>query len=258
MESWLKEGADPATLAISAGVGISLGLCPILGVSTILCLGALVIARWVGVELHSAMALLANLVSVPVEVRHGTRQWLIPQQQHQQLALILAHMRVGEFVTGSPHMQVVKIHLSDLWKGHLAGDLLVGMSLCALPCNPHINFSGRTMARHPWLAAAGGAGGGCGGIGYLPIVPLLEATVRCGRVVLLSCTCALQRFGVAYVGLETDDVFEEDGLQLTPSIDEDVTDVHTDGYQASAPERSAPGRPKRGRQREGEEALLAR
>lgn len=69
VESWLKEGADPTTLAISAGVGFSLGLCPILGVSTILCLGALVVARWLRVELHSAMALLANLVSVPVEVR---------------------------------------------------------------------------------------------------------------------------------------------------------------------------------------------
>lgn len=52
-----------------------------------------------------------------------------PATKHHcpQLALILPHMRVGEFVTGSPHMQVVKIHLSDLWKGHLAGDLLVGM-----------------------------------------------------------------------------------------------------------------------------------
>lgn len=68
VQSWLQEGADPLTLAKSAGIGFALGLCPILGVTTILCLGALVIAKWVGVELHAAMALLANLISVPVEV----------------------------------------------------------------------------------------------------------------------------------------------------------------------------------------------
>lgn len=65
---------------------------------------------------------------------------------------------------------------------------------------------------------------------------------------------------MAYVGLDTDDVFEDDGLQLTPSVDDDddVLLLRDDGHQSSAPERSAPGRPKRGRQREGEEALLAR
>ncbi len=68
VQSWLQEGADPLTLAKSAGIGFALGLCPILGVTTLLCLGALVVAKWIGVELHTAMALLANLISVPVEV----------------------------------------------------------------------------------------------------------------------------------------------------------------------------------------------
>lgn len=178
VESWLREGADPTTLAISAGVGFSLGLCPVLGVSTLLCLGALVVARWLRVELHSAMALLANLVSVPVEVRSSvhTDTDTFPTQ----LALILPHMRVGEFVTGSPHMQVVKIHLSDLWKGHLAGDLLVGRCCCRNSSLSRSFAPTRVVACHPWLAAAGGIRGSGGGSGDAATVSMAEAAVCVG------------------------------------------------------------------------------
>lgn len=111
VQEWLKEGAEPNILARSAGIGFGLGLCPLLGVSTLLCLGMLFLAKLARLEMHPAMALLANLLAVPVE-----------------LALIVTHMRVGEWVLGAPHLEVVKIRLSDLWKGDLAADLLYGIA----------------------------------------------------------------------------------------------------------------------------------
>lgn len=140
VQEWLKSGAEPTILACSTGVGFSLGLCPLPGVSTLLCLGALGVAKLAKKDLHTAMALLANFLAVPAEV-----------------ALILMHMRVGEFVLRAPHLEAVHISFTDLLSGDLAVDLLYGLGHA---------IAGWLVLLPFWAAAAG--------YGTLPLFKFLK------------------------------------------------------------------------------------
>ena len=73
VQEWLREGADPSVLARSSGAGFALGTCPlpIPFLTTLLALGGLAAARFCSLETHPAMALLANLLAVPAQVRRG-------------------------------------------------------------------------------------------------------------------------------------------------------------------------------------------
>jgi uncharacterized protein (DUF2062 family) len=109
---YIKSGAEPKTLAASAAAGFCNGLCPVLGVSAGLTMLMVLASRG---ALHGPMALLANFISVPVE-----------------LALILPYVRVGEWITGSPRVELKPVGITDLFKQG-SGDLLrsVGCALLA-------------------------------------------------------------------------------------------------------------------------------
>lgn len=110
-KEYIKSGAEPKTLAASAAAGFCNGLCPVLGVSAGLTCLFIFASRG---ALHGPMALLANFISVPVE-----------------LALIVPYMRIGEWMTGSPHVMLAPVGIRDLFK-HGSGDLLRSVGCAVL------------------------------------------------------------------------------------------------------------------------------
>ncbi|CAG9463503.1 unnamed protein product [Pedinophyceae sp. YPF-701] len=79
---YLQQGTDPSTLAWSVAWGFNLGLCPLLGISTPVCLLAAYLAG--PTRLHSAAMLVGNVCSIPFEV-----------------LLIVPYIRLGGAITGS-------------------------------------------------------------------------------------------------------------------------------------------------------------
>jgi uncharacterized protein (DUF2062 family) len=80
--SLLRQGLDPGALALSLAAGLVLGLFPIIGATTVLCLAAGFAFRLSHVALQ-----LANHLAYPL-----------------QLVLIPAFVRVGETLLGAPHV----------------------------------------------------------------------------------------------------------------------------------------------------------
>lgn len=78
----LRYGSTPEKLAISLALGAALGLFPILGTSTVLCFALALLLRLS----HPAIQL-ANYLMYPF-----------------QIPLILAYVRLGEALTGSPRV----------------------------------------------------------------------------------------------------------------------------------------------------------
>lgn len=96
-KQYVTEGAEPSLLAWSASTGFTAGLCPLLGVSTVLALVLHFLLKTCSVHLHLPMLLLANLVSVPVEV-----------------ACILPFMRLGEFIIRAPKLDAAPVAIKDM------------------------------------------------------------------------------------------------------------------------------------------------
>lgn len=94
-KEYVTSGTEPTKLALSAAVGWCCGLCPLLGVSAGLCCVAILVSRG---KLHGPMTLLANLLSVPVE-----------------LLMIPVYMHMGQLMTGAPHESFPRISLRDLF-----------------------------------------------------------------------------------------------------------------------------------------------
>ncbi|KAK9814836.1 hypothetical protein WJX72_012379 [[Myrmecia] bisecta] len=109
--TYVKQGAEPRLLAWSAAVGFTLGLCPLLGVSTALALLVLMLVRK---RLHAPMCLLANFCAIPFEV-----------------ALIVPFMRLGEFVLRAERLPLAPVAIKDILFNH-PGDALkaLGHAIC--------------------------------------------------------------------------------------------------------------------------------
>lgn len=111
-KGYITSGTEPKKLALSTAVGWCCGLCPLLGVSAGLCCLAILVSRG---RLHGPMTLLANLLSVPVE-----------------LLMIPVYMRLGQVLTGAPSQTFPRISLRDLFgPGGVELLKLVGRALLA-------------------------------------------------------------------------------------------------------------------------------
>ena len=97
----LRQGTSPESLALSLAVGACLGLFPIVGATTFLCL--LVGAAF---GLNHATLQLANYAVAPL-----------------QLVLILALVRLGEWLTGAPNMPLNPLDLVSLFRANPSGFL---------------------------------------------------------------------------------------------------------------------------------------
>jgi uncharacterized protein (DUF2062 family) len=76
----LKQGATPQRLALSVAVGVAVGLFPIFGTTTVMCVGVCLLLR-----LNQPASQLANHAMYPV-----------------QIPLILVFVRLGERLAGAP------------------------------------------------------------------------------------------------------------------------------------------------------------
>ena len=97
----LEEGSSPEGLALSLTVGACLGLFPLLGVTTFLCLIVGGVFR-----LNHAALQLANYAVAPL-----------------QLVLILAFVRLGEWLTGAATMPLNPLELASLFRANPSGFL---------------------------------------------------------------------------------------------------------------------------------------
>ncbi len=82
ISSQLTQGVTPQKIALSIALGLSLGIIPILGITTILCAAAALRLR-----LNQPIIQLVNWLVYPL-----------------QLALLLIFIRIGEWITCSPHV----------------------------------------------------------------------------------------------------------------------------------------------------------
>src|SRR5579862_8497564 len=76
----LTQGVTPDKIALSVALGLTLGIIPILGVTTVLCAAA---AIWL--RLNQPVIQLVNWLVYPL-----------------QLALVLVFIRIGEWITHAP------------------------------------------------------------------------------------------------------------------------------------------------------------
>jgi hypothetical protein len=95
----LKEGLSPEGLGWSVAVGTALGINPLFGTSTPLCLGVALIFR-----LNQPAMQLANYLAYPL-----------------QLVLILPFIRLGERLFGGPHLPLTLAYLQAVLRTGLWG-----------------------------------------------------------------------------------------------------------------------------------------
>jgi uncharacterized protein (DUF2062 family) len=101
--SLLAQGLTPEKLALSLAAGLVLGLFPVVGVTTILCLAAGFVFRLNHVALQ-----LANHLAYPLQV-----------------PLVLAFVRLGERFLGAPRVALDPLALARHFQRDAAGFLLV-------------------------------------------------------------------------------------------------------------------------------------
>ena len=97
----LQQGTSPESLALSLAAGACLGLFPLVGATTFLCL---LVGAGCGLS-HPALQL-ANYAVAPL-----------------QLVLILAFVRLGEWLTGAPNMSFNPLELVSLFRANPSGFL---------------------------------------------------------------------------------------------------------------------------------------
>lgn len=95
----LREGLSPEGLGWSLAVGTALGINPLFGTSTPLCLGVALIFR-----LNQPAMQAANYLAYPL-----------------QLVLILPFIRLGERLFGEPHLPLTLAHLQAVLRAGVWG-----------------------------------------------------------------------------------------------------------------------------------------
>ncbi|CAM6118373.1 unnamed protein product [Calypogeia fissa] len=103
----MQRGAEPKTLAMSAALGVTLGVFPIYGVTALMCACAIAI---LGPRCNAPTMLIANLVATPIE-----------------LSLVVPFLRLGESIVRGKHLLLSK---DALWKavtGRASWDVLLGL-----------------------------------------------------------------------------------------------------------------------------------
>lgn len=101
LSALLEQGTTPESLVLSLVVGACLGLFPILGVTTFLCLLVGGVFR-----LNHAVLQIVNYAIMPL-----------------QLVLILAFVRLGEWLTGAATMPVNPLELASIARADFYGFL---------------------------------------------------------------------------------------------------------------------------------------
>lgn len=101
LSALLKQGTSPESLALSLAVGACLGLFPIVGATTFLCL----------------------LVGAAFRLNHAVLQIANYTVAALQLVLILAFVRLGEWLTGAPNMPLNPLKLVSLFRADPSGFL---------------------------------------------------------------------------------------------------------------------------------------
>ncbi|XP_057857942.2 uncharacterized protein LOC131067024 isoform X1 [Cryptomeria japonica] len=103
----LKRGVEPKQLALSAALGLTLGIFPICGVTVLLCGIA---ATLLGSAIQAPTLMLANLIATPIE-----------------LSLVIPFLRVGEVITGGAHLPLTSDALKKLITGQASHEVLLGV-----------------------------------------------------------------------------------------------------------------------------------
>ncbi|KAK9080171.1 hypothetical protein SSX86_001846 [Deinandra increscens subsp. villosa] len=103
----LSRGAEPKELALSAALGITLGVFPIVGVTFFLCVLAITI---LGSSINAPTIMLANFVATPIE-----------------LSLIIMFLRFGEFLTGGAHFPLTTDALMKVLTGKASKEILLSI-----------------------------------------------------------------------------------------------------------------------------------
>lgn len=103
----LKRGVEPKQLALSAALGLTLGIFPICGVTVLLCGIA---ATLLGSTIQAPTLMLANFIATPIE-----------------LSLVIPFLRVGEFITGGAHLPLTSDALKKLITGQASHEVLLGV-----------------------------------------------------------------------------------------------------------------------------------
>ena len=101
LSALLKQGTSPESLSLSLAVGACLGLFPIVGATTFLCL----------------------LVGAAFRLNHAVLQVANYTVAALQLVLILALVRLGEWLTGAPNMPLNPLKLVSLFRADPSGFL---------------------------------------------------------------------------------------------------------------------------------------
>ncbi|KAJ7556804.1 hypothetical protein O6H91_05G099700 [Diphasiastrum complanatum] len=104
----LSRGAEPKHLAMSAALGITLGVFPIYGITALLCGFAVALLRS---KCHAPTLMLANLLATPLE-----------------LSLILPFLQFGEWMTGSEHLLLSTDVLGKALTLQAPHEVLLGIS----------------------------------------------------------------------------------------------------------------------------------
>ncbi|KAM0019340.1 hypothetical protein Hdeb2414_s0026g00684341 [Helianthus debilis subsp. tardiflorus] len=100
-------GAQPKELALSAALGITLGVFPIVGVTFFLCVLAITM---LGTAVNAPTVMLANFLATPIE-----------------LSLIIVFLRFGEFITGGAHFPLTADALKKVLTGKASKEILLSI-----------------------------------------------------------------------------------------------------------------------------------
>ena len=100
----LRQGITPEKIALSIALGIVLGVTPVLGSTTILCMAAAV-----ALKLNLPAMQLVNYLVYPL-----------------QLALLLPFIRMGEWIFAAPHVQLTALQIAAMIRSN------VGAAIAAL------------------------------------------------------------------------------------------------------------------------------
>ncbi|CAN4098032.1 unnamed protein product [Withania somnifera] len=103
----LQRGAEPKLLALSAALGITLGVFPICGVTVFLCGIAIAL---LGSFCHAPTVMLANFIATPIE-----------------LSLMIPFLRLGESITGGSHFLLTSDALRKVFTGEASKEVLLSI-----------------------------------------------------------------------------------------------------------------------------------
>ncbi|MFS7962710.1 hypothetical protein Hanom_Chr08g00729781 [Helianthus anomalus] len=103
----LSRGAEPKQLALSAALGITLGVFPIVGVPFFFCVLAIAM---LGNSINAPTVMLANFIITPIE-----------------LSLVIVFLRFGEFLTGGAHFPLTSDALRKVLTGKASMEIFLSI-----------------------------------------------------------------------------------------------------------------------------------